>query len=49
MLVCNSLSYQGNVRDLASLKKELAALGHMHDASTVDSALALLSQHLARR
>ena len=30
------------------MKKELAALRQMHDAGTVDSALSLLCQHLAR-
>ena len=30
------------------MKKELAALRQMHDAGTVDSALSLLRQHLAR-
>jgi len=42
------LSLQGNPGDdIASLKKELAALHQMHDTGSVDSALALLHQHLA--
>lgn len=40
---------QGNAGDvIASLKKERAALRQMHDAGTVDSALSLFRQHLAR-
>ena len=34
--------------DIASLKKELAAIRQLHDAGSVDSALSLLRQHLAR-
>ena len=34
--------------DLASLKKELAAIRQLHDAGSVDSSLSLLRQHLAR-
>ena len=41
--------HQENARDdIASLKKELAAIRHLHDAGSVDSALSLLHQHLAR-
>ena len=40
--------HQENARDdIASLKKELAAIRQLHDAGSVDSALSLLSQHLA--
>ena len=40
---------QENARDdIASLKKELAAIRQLHDAGSVDSALSLLRQHLAR-
>lgn len=48
MLIRYSFSHQGNAGNLASLKKELAALQHMHEARSVDSALVLLRQHLAR-
>ena len=48
MLIRYCLSHQGNAGDLASLKKELAALRHMHDARSVDSTLALQREHLAR-
>ena len=34
--------------DISSLKKELAAIRQLHDAGSVDSALSLLRQHLAR-
>ena len=34
--------------DIASLKKELSAIRQLHDAGSVDSALSLLRQHLAR-
>ena len=41
--------HQENARDdIASLKKELAAIRQLHDAGSVDSALSLLRQHLAR-
>ena len=46
MLIRYSLSHQGDAGNLASLKKELAALRHMHDARSVDPALVLLRQHL---
>ena len=39
---------EGLGNDIATLKKELAALKQIHDSGTVDSALALLGQHLAR-
>ena len=40
--------HQENARDdIASLKKELAAIRQLHDAGFVDSALSLLRQHLA--
>ena len=48
MLIHYSLSHQGKVGNLAYLKKEFAALRHMHDARFVDSALVLFRQHLAR-
>ena len=34
--------------DIASFKKELAAIRQLHDAGSVDSALSLLRQHFAR-
>ena len=34
--------------DLASLKKELAAIRQLREAGSVDSSLSLLRQHLAR-
>ena len=41
--------HQENARDdIASLKKELAAISQLHDAGSVDSALSLLRQQLAR-
>ena len=41
--------HQENARDdIASLKKELAAIRQLHNAGSVDSALSLLRQHLAR-
>ena len=41
--------HQENARDdIASLKKELAAIRQLHDAGSVDSALSLLRQHLER-
>ena len=41
--------HQENAReDIASLKKELAAIRQLHDAGSVDSILSLLRQHLAR-
>ena len=41
--------HQENARDdIASLKKEFAAIRQLHDAGSVDSALSLLRQHLAR-
>ena len=41
--------HQENARDdIASLEKELAAIRQLHDARSVDSALSLLRQHLAR-
>ena len=41
--------HQENARDdIASFKKELAVIRQLHDAGSVDSALSLLRQHLAR-